>query len=192
VERPLYERFRDELVKRTQFLKVGNPLAKDADLGALVSQQHLEKVQRYLELAEVEGGKTLCGGNVLEMKGEQENGYYMRPAVIEGLPIDCRTNQEEIFGPVVTIAPFDTEEEALALANGTAYGLAATVWTQDISRANRVAERLQAGIVWVNCWMLRDLRTPFGGVKSSGVGREGGFEVLRFFTEPKNVCIKYG
>jgi aminomuconate-semialdehyde/2-hydroxymuconate-6-semialdehyde dehydrogenase len=192
VERPIYERFREEMVKRTQFLKVGNPLSKDADLGALVSQAHLEKVQRYIELAEVEGGSVLCGGNRLELKGENEGGFFMRPAVIDGLPIDCRTNQEEIFGPVVTIAPFDTEEEALALANGTAYGLAATVWTQDISRANRVAERLQAGIVWVNCWMLRDLRTPFGGVKQSGVGREGGQEVLRFFTEPKNVCIKYG
>ncbi|MCB9052597.1 MAG: aldehyde dehydrogenase [Lewinellaceae bacterium] len=191
VERPLYEKFREELVKRTQFLKVGDPFSTVTDLGALVSKQHLEKVQSYLALAEVEGGTILCGGNRMDMQGEFENGYFLRPAVVEGLPLECRTNQEEIFGPVVTIAPFDTEEEALALANGTPYGLSATVWTQDISRANRVAEKLQAGIVWVNCWMVRDLRTPFGGVKNSGVGREGGFEALRFFTEAKNVCVKY-
>lgn len=145
----------------------------------------------YISLAEVEGGTILCGGKEVEMQGEYENGYFLRPTVIEGLPIDCRTNQEEIFGPVVTIAPFDTEEEAIALANGTAYGLSATVWTKNIAKANRVAERLQAGIVWINCWMVRDLRTPFGGMKSSGVGREGGLEALRFFTEPKNVCIRY-
>jgi len=192
VERPLYEQFREELVKRTQFLKIGDPFSSVTDLGALVSKQHLEKVQAYLSLAEVEGGTILCGGNRIEMQGELEQGYFLRPAVIEGLPLECRTNQEEIFGPVVTIAPFDTEEEAVALANGTRYGLSATVWTQDISRANRVAEQLQAGIVWVNCWMVRDLRTPFGGVKNSGLGREGGFEALRFFTEPKNVCVKYG
>jgi aminomuconate-semialdehyde/2-hydroxymuconate-6-semialdehyde dehydrogenase len=125
------------------------------------------------------------------MQGENENGFFLRPAVIEGLSNDCRTNQEEIFGPVVTIQPFDTEEEAIALANGVDYGLSSTVWTQDITRAHRVAEQLQAGIVWINCWMVRDLRTPFGGMKHSGVGREGGLEALRFFTEPKNVCIKY-
>jgi aminomuconate-semialdehyde/2-hydroxymuconate-6-semialdehyde dehydrogenase len=191
VERPIFERFRDELVKRTQFLKVGDPFAAVTDLGALISQQHLEKVKNYLTLAEVEGGRILCGGTPVEVPGDYEGGYFLRPAVVEGLPLHCRTNQEEIFGPVVTIAPFDTEEEALALANGTEYGLAATVWTKDISRANRLAERLQAGIVWINCWMLRDLRTPFGGVKNSGLGREGGHEALRFFTEPKNVCIHY-
>lgn len=191
VQRPIYERFRDELVKRTQFLKVGPPLAKDTDLGALVSKAHMEKVQAYLSLAEVEGGKILCGGTVVNPGGTYENGYYLRPAVVDGLPIGCRTNQEEIFGPVVSIAPFDTEAEALELANGTPYGLSATLWTQDVSRAHRMAEKLQAGIVWVNCWMVRDLRTPFGGMKQSGVGREGGQEALRFFTEPKNVCVKY-
>jgi aminomuconate-semialdehyde/2-hydroxymuconate-6-semialdehyde dehydrogenase len=191
VQRPIYERFRDELVKRTQFLKVGPPLAKDTDLGALVSKAHMEKVQSYLSLAEVEGGKILCGGTPVNPGGTYEHGYYLRPAIVEGLPIDCRTNQEEIFGPVVSIAPFDTEAEALELANGTPYGLSATLWTQDVSRAHRMAEQLQAGIVWVNCWMLRDLRTPFGGMKQSGVGREGGQEALRFFTEPKNVCVKY-
>ncbi len=191
VESPIYDRFRDELVKRTQFLKVGDPFSSVSDLGAIVSEQHLEKVLSYVDLAKLEGGEVLCGGDRITIKGELESGYYLRPAVIDGLSNECRTNQEEIFGPVVTIAPFDTEEEALALANGTQYGLSSTVWTQDISRAHRVAEQLQAGIVWVNCWMVRDLRTPFGGVKSSGVGREGGWEALRFFTEAKNVCIKY-
>ena len=145
----------------------------------------------YISLAEVEGGKVLCGGETVEVKGEFENGYYLKPTVIEGLPYDCRTNQEEIFGPVVTITPFDTEEEVLKYANSTEYGLSATVWTQDITKATRIAESIQAGVVWINCWLLRDLRTPFGGVKNSGVGREGGLEALRFFTEPKNVCIKY-
>lgn len=191
VQRPIYERFTEEFVKRTEFLRVGDPLASTTDMGALVSAQHLEKVESYLALAEVEGGHRLTGGQRVELKGEHAGGFFIRPAVIEGLPIQCRTNQEEIFGPVVTIAPFDTEEEGLALANGTGYGLSATVWTQDLSRATRVAEQLQAGIVWINCWMVRDLRTPFGGVKNSGVGREGGFEALRFFTEAKNVCVKY-
>ena len=191
VERPIYEKFKEELVKRTQFIKVGDPFSAVTDLGALVSKQHMEKVMSYISLAEVEGGTVLCGGTPVEMKGEYAEGYFLRPAVIEGLPHTCRTNQEEIFGPVVTIAPFDTEDEAIEYANSTQFGLAATVWTKDISKANRVAEKIESGIVWVNCWMVRDLRTPFGGVKSSGVGREGGLEALRFFTEQKNVCIKY-
>ena len=191
VERSIYEKFKEELVKRTQFLKVGDPFSSVTDLGALVSREHMEKVMSYLALAEVEGGTILCGGEPVAMKGEFESGYFLRPAVIEGLPYNCRTNQEEIFGPVVTITPFDTEEEVLEYANSTDYGLSATVWTKDISKANRIAEHLQAGVVWINCWLLRDLRTPFGGVKNSGVGREGGLEALRFFTEPKNVCIKY-
>ena len=191
VERPLYEKFREEFVKRTNFLKTGDPFSKVTDLGALVSKAHKEKVMSYISLAEVEGGTVLCGGTSVELEGDLSEGYYLRPTVIEGLSNDCRTNQEEIFGPVVTIQPFDTTEEAIALANGTQYGLSATVWTKDITRANRMAEKLQAGIVWVNCWMVRDLRTPFGGVKSSGIGREGGLEALRFFTEAKNVCVKY-
>lgn len=191
VQRPIYDRFRDELVKRTQFLKVGDPFAGVTDLGAVVSKAHMDKVLSYIELAREEGGTVLCGGEKVKVKGDYENGYFIRPAVIEGLANECRTNQEEIFGPVVTIAPFETEEDAIALANGSSYGLSATVWTQDISCATRVAERLHAGIVWINCWMIRDLRTPFGGVKNSGMGREGGWEALRFFTEAKNVCIKY-
>ncbi len=191
VERPIYDRFKEELVKRTQFLKVGDPFSSVTDLGALSSRAHMEKVMSYLALAEVEGGKVLCGGEPVVMKGDFENGSFLRPAVIEGLPFDCRTNQEEIFGPVVSIMPFDTEEEVLKYANSTEYGLSATLWTKDVQRAGRLAERLHAGVVWVNCWLLRDLRTPFGGMKNSGVGREGGLEALRFFTEPKNVCLKY-
>ncbi len=191
IERPIYEKFKQELVKRTQFLKVGDPFSSVTDLGALVSKSHMEKVMSYLALAEVEGGSILCGGEPVAMKGEFEDGYFLRPAVVEGLAYDCRTNQEEIFGPVVTIAPFDTEEEVLKYANSVEYGLSATVWTQDISKANRMAEKLDSGVVWINCWLLRDLRTPFGGMKNSGVGREGGLEALRFFTEAKNVCIKY-
>ncbi len=192
VQRPIYERFRDELIKRTNALKTGNPSEEQNDLGALVSKGHLEKVQSYLDLAKEEGGTILCGGERLQMKGENAEGYFLSPAIIEGLSNNARCNQEEIFGPVISIAPFDTEEEAIQLANGTSYGLASMVWTQDTSRAHRIAEQLQVGIIWINCWMLRDLRTPFGGVKNSGIGREGGFEALRFFTEAKNVCVKYG
>ncbi|NUO00330.1 MAG: aldehyde dehydrogenase [Saprospiraceae bacterium] len=191
IQRPIYERFREAFVARVKALVVGDPSDPETRQGALVSQQHLEKVTGYIRLAQEEGGTILCGGEQVTLPGELAGGYYLQPTVIEGLPIGCRTNQEEIFGPVVTIAPFDTEEEGLALANGTNYGLAATVWTNDLMRAHRVAEQLHFGIVWINCWMLRDLRTPFGGVRQSGVGREGGLDALRFFTEPKNVCIRY-
>ena len=150
----------------------------------------MEKILSYIELSKQEGGSILCGGKQAHISGEFENGWFIEPTVIEGLSYDCRTNQEEIFGPAVTLTPFDTEEEVLKMANSTIYGLAATVWTENLTKAHRVANDLHSGIVWVNCWLLRDLRTPFGGVKSSGVGREGGFEALHFFTEPKNVCIK--
>lgn len=192
VERPIYVQFRDELVKRVQAMRVGDPLAADTALGALVSESHLQKVLSYLELAKQEGGSLLCGGQRVMLPGEHADGFFLSPAILEGLSGQCRTNQEEIFGPVLTIQPFDTEEEALTLANGVDYGLAAAVWTRNLARAHRIAERLESGIVWVNCWMLRDLRTPFGGVKQSGVGREGGWEAMRFFTEPKNVCVQYG
>jgi len=151
---------------------------------------HFDKVRSCIDLALQEGGKILTGGNVVKLSGRCENGLFIEPTVIEGLGANCRTNMEEIFGPVVTLQSFKNEEEALQLANTSDYGLSATIWTQDISRANRVAAKVGSGIIWVNCWLLRDLRTPFGGFKNSGVGREGGWEALRFFTEPKNVCIE--
>ncbi|NOQ72391.1 MAG: aldehyde dehydrogenase family protein [Crocinitomix sp.] len=190
VERPIYEKFRDAFVERVSKTKVSYPTDPEAKLGALVSKPHMEKVLSYVELAKEEGGTVLTGGIQVHLEGEYSEGYYMRPTVIEGLAYDCRTNQEEIFGPVVTITPFDTEAEALMMANSTVYGLAATVWTENLTLAHRFADQLHSGIVWVNSWLVRDLRTPFGGVKNSGVGREGGFEALRFFTEPKNVYIQ--
>ncbi len=191
VEEPLYERFKAEFVKRTRMLKVGDPTSAITNLGAVVSDLHREKILSYVELAKKEGGKVLCGGEIAEVGGKNAKGYFLKPTIIEGLAHDCRTNQEEIFGPVVTIMPFKTEEEVLMYANSVEYGLSTTIWTNHISRANRMAEQIHAGVVWVNCWLLRDLRTPFGGMKSSGVGREGGLEALRFFTEAKNVCVKY-
>ncbi|MBP6392438.1 MAG: aldehyde dehydrogenase family protein, partial [Flavobacteriales bacterium] len=190
VQQGLYDRFRDAFVARANALRVGDPKDPGSDLGALVSKAHLEKVLGHVEIARKEGGRVLCGGDQVHLEGALSGGWYMRPTVIEGLGPACRTNQEEIFGPVVTLQPFDTEEEALTLANSTPYGLAAVIWTKDLQRAHRVARAVQSGIVWVNCWMLRDLRTPFGGVKQSGVGREGGWEALRFFTEAKNVCVR--
>lgn len=190
VERSLYERFKTDFVKQTKALKVGDPASDDTRVGAIVSKGHYEKILSYIELAKAEGGKVLCGGKAYIPEGACSKGYYIEPTIIEGLEYTCRTNQEEIFGPVVTITPFDTEEEVLTMANSTSYGLAAMVWTEQLTRAHRVANRLHSGIVWINCWLLRDLRTPFGGVKASGLGREGGFEALDFFTEPKNVCVK--
>ncbi len=191
VERAIYEKFKTAFVEKVNKAIVSNPTDPKANMGALVSLPHLEKVLSYVELAKEEGGKVLTGGTRVHLETPYDNGYYMRPTVIEGLSHDCRTNQEEIFGPVVTLTPFDTEEEALMMANSTEYGLQTTLWTNDLKRAHRFADQAQSGIVWINCWMVRDLRTPFGGVKSSGVGREGGWEALRFFTEPKNVFVKY-
>lgn len=190
VENPLYEKFKEDFVNKVKELKVGHPSKKETKIGALVSKPHLEKVLSYIEIAKEEQGTVLCGGNRVIVEG-YENGYYMEPTVIEVPTDECRVNQEEIFGPVVTIMPFDTEDEVIHMANKVKYGLSATVWTNDLKRSMRMTKQLEAGIVWVNTWMMRDLRTPFGGVKASGVGREGGFEALRFFTEPKNVCIKY-
>ena len=190
VQRGIYEKFKAAFLERVNGLTVADPLTNEARMGAVVSKEHMEKVLSYIELAKEEGGTLLTGGHRVQLEGRCEKGYFIAPTVFENLPAGCRTNQEEIFGPVVTLTPFDTEEEALAMANGTAYGLAATIWTSDLKTAHRMAAGLHAGIIWVNCWLLRDLRTPFGGVKQSGVGREGGFEALRFFTEPKNICIK--
>ena len=191
VERSLYAKFKEAFVEKVSRSIVSNPKDPKANLGAVVSKPHMEKVLSYVELAKEEGGTVLTGGERVILDGEYKEGYYLRPTVIEGLDYTCRTNQEEIFGPVVTITPFDTEEEVLKMANSTQYGLAATLWTSDLQRAHRMADQLHSGIVWINAWLVRDLRTPFGGVKASGVGREGGWEALRFFTEPKNVFIKY-
>jgi aminomuconate-semialdehyde/2-hydroxymuconate-6-semialdehyde dehydrogenase len=191
IEESIYEKFRDAFIEKVQQLKVGDPFESVTNIGALVSKGHMEKVMSYIELAQEEGGTILCGGKIVSPEGRCKNGWFIEPTVIEGLSNSCRTNQEEIFGPVVTLQSFSNEEEALSLANGTRYGLAANLWTQHLGRAHRMANALEFGIVWVNCWLLRDLRTPFGGMKDSGVGREGGFEVLRFFTETKNVCVKF-
>lgn len=191
VERSIYEKFKTAFVERVSNLKVSYPSDPKAKLGAVVSKSHFEKILSYIELAKEEGGKILTGGNAVVLDAPYNEGYYIAPTVIEGLKYDCRTNQEEIFGPVVTITPFDTEEEVLMMANSTVYGLSATIWTNDLKKAHRMAENVHAGIVWINSWLVRDLRTPFGGVKASGVGREGGWEALRFFTEAKNVFIPY-
>jgi len=191
VERPLYDRFVAAFVEKVKALKVGRPDDPATQVGAVVSKDHQAKILHYIQLAQEEGGTVECGGQALYPEGA-EGGFYVAPTVITGLSMGCRTNQEEIFGPVVTIQAFDSEEEALALANATKYGLAATVWTENLKRAHRVAAHIHSGIVWVNNWLVRDLRTPFGGVKASGVGREGGFEALRFFTEPKNIYIDLG
>ena len=189
VEEPIYEKFKAAFVKRTQELKVGNPKAGN-DLGAVVSKNHMNSILSKIELAKEEGGKVLCGGNRLILEGELSEGYYIEPTIIEGLNHMCRTNQEEIFGPVVSIMPFKNEEDVIEMANSTRYGLAASIFTKDISKGHRVAAKIDSGIIWINTWMMRDLRIPFGGMKDSGVGREGGFKSLEFFTEPKNVCLK--
>ncbi|TAN03570.1 MAG: aldehyde dehydrogenase [Rhodanobacteraceae bacterium] len=189
IERSIYADFKRRYLDKVRALRVGDPEDTASDLGALVSQPHFEKVMGCIERAGAEGGKLLCGGNAVKPDGRCADGWFIAPTVLEGLPQDCATNREEIFGPVVTLIPFDSEDDAVAIANGTDYGLAASLWTRDLARAQRVAERIEFGIVWVNCWMLRDLRTPFGGVKHSGMGREGGVDALRFFTEPKNVCM---
>lgn len=189
VERSIYNKFRDAFVAKVSRMQVGDPLDDKTKTGAVVSQGHMEKVLSYIQLAREEGGNVLCGGERVFPEGKNA-GFYIQPTVIDGLDEQCRTNQEEIFGPVVTLQPFDTEEEAIGYANATPYGLASTIWTSNLKRAHRVAHQIDSGITWINCWLLRDLRTPFGGVKQSGVGREGGFHALHFFTEEKNVCVK--
>jgi aminomuconate-semialdehyde/2-hydroxymuconate-6-semialdehyde dehydrogenase len=191
IERSIYDKFKTAFVDRVNQLTVSNPSDPNAKMGAVVSKPHMEKVLSYIDLAKEEGGTILTGGKRVILDAPYNEGYYIAPTVIEGLSYDCRTNQEEIFGPVVTLTPFDTEEEVLMMANSTQYGLSATIWTSDLKRAHRTADKVQAGIVWINSWLVRDLRTPFGGVKASGVGREGGWEALRFFTEAKNVFVPY-
>jgi aminomuconate-semialdehyde/2-hydroxymuconate-6-semialdehyde dehydrogenase len=190
VEKTAHDDFISRFVERVKQLKIGDPLDPATEFGTVTSKPHYDKVMSYIELAKKEGGKLLCGGGRPRGLPERcKNGYFIEPTVITGLDCGCRTNQEEIFGPVVTISPFEQEREVIEMANSVEYGLSASVWTSDLNRAHAIAAQLHSGTVWVNCWLLRDLRVPFGGMKSSGVGREGGDEAIRFFTEPKNVCI---
>lgn len=192
VEASLYDKFESAFVDAAHQLAVGDPSREQTGMGALISAQHRDKVESYIQLAQTEGGRILSGGKRPSLEKPFDDGYFLEPTVIAGLPADCRTATEEIFGPVVTLHPFESEDEAVRLANGVAYGLSASVWTRDLQRAHRVSDRLQCGMVWVNTWLLRDLRVPFGGVKASGVGREGGRFSLEFFSESKNICIYLG
>lgn len=191
VQDSIYEDFVAALLKKMNALNMGDPSKPQVDFGALVSDNHLAKVRAYLDLAKAEGGELLSTDKPFDLPPRCQNGYFLKPTLITGLANHCRSNQEEIFGPVATVQKFSSQEQVLQLANDNAYGLAASIWTRDISRAHQLATDIEAGIVWVNCWLLRDLRTPFGGMKASGMGREGGFEAMRFFTECKNVCIDY-
>ena len=189
IEDSIYKKFRSAFVKEVGKLNIGDPVKKSTDLGALISKEHLEKVFGYVKIAKDEGAKILTGGNRVYFNGRLKAGYFMEPTVIEGLDENCQTNQEEIFGPIVTLIPFNSEDEAIRIANATDYGLAASIWSKDLDKASRVAQQINFGIVWLNCWMVRDLRTPFGGTKKSGLGREGGDDGIEFFTEPKNICM---
>jgi aminomuconate-semialdehyde/2-hydroxymuconate-6-semialdehyde dehydrogenase len=190
IEDSLYDTFRDALVAKAKRIAPGDPSDPNTKMGALVSAPHRDKVLAYIESAKAQGASVLCGGDAAAAPNDRcEAGYFVQPTILEGLGPACSINQEEIFGPVITLQRFSTEAEAIKLANDSDYGLAATIWTQDAAKAHRVATQVESGIAWINCWLVRDLRTPFGGVKSSGLGREGGFEALRFFTEPQSVCI---
>ena len=184
VQEEIYDKFRGALVAKTAELKVGDPKDPSSNLGAVVSKDHMQKILTKIEESKKQGGKIIIGGKRVMLGGELKDGYYIQPTIIEGLPFDCDVNQEEIFGPVVSLIPFKTEEEVIEMANSTRYGLSASIFTENISKAHRVAAKIDSGVVWINTWLLRDLRIPFGGMKQSGVGREGGFKSLEFFTEP--------
>jgi len=188
VEESIYKKFKTNFIQRVSDLRMGDPSEIETQFGALSSKGHFDNVIDYIEIAKQEGGKILLGGNAKKLNGRCGNGWFIEPTIIEGLNNSCRTNQEEIFGPLVTLQSFKSEKDAIQLANETEYGLSATIWTEDNEKANRVSALIDAGVIWVNCWLVRDLRTPFGGMKQSGLGREGGDEALRFFTEPKNIC----
>jgi aminomuconate-semialdehyde/2-hydroxymuconate-6-semialdehyde dehydrogenase len=192
VEENLYPQFVERFVAAARKLKVGDPLDPATEQGAVISRPHFDKIMGYLRLARETGGQIQCGGGPAPPPNDRcKNGVFIQPTVITGLSPDCRVNQEEIFGPVATVWPFRSEAEAVEHANCTPYGLSASLWTRDVNRAHRIAERLHSGTVWINSWLLRDLRVPFGGMRQSGVGREGGDEAIRFFTEAKTVCVKY-
>ena len=188
IQTEIFQRFKKDFIGKVNKLIVGDPQDHESNLGAVSSKNHFNKIINYIKLAEKEGGKILFGGKALILSGRCKKGWFIEPTIIEGLNNNAKTNQEEIFGPVVTLIPFENEEDAIQIANESDYGLSATIWTEDKERATRVSNQVEAGVIWVNCWLVRDLRTPFGGMKQSGMGREGGSEALRFFTEQKNVC----
>tara|TARA_B100001287_G_C22685906_1_gene533585 strand:- start:5948 stop:7390 length:1443 start_codon:yes stop_codon:yes gene_type:complete len=190
VQKGIYDKFKEALIVKTKKLKVGDPKDPKSQLGAVVSEEHMNKILDKITLAKSLGGDILIGGEREILDGELKAGYYIQPTIIEGLSFNCDINQEEIFGPVVSLIPFNTEEEVIEMANSTKYGLSASIFTENISKGHRVAAAIDSGVVWINTWLLRDLRIPFGGMKQSGVGREGGFKSLEFFTEPKNICVK--
>lgn len=190
VQKEIYNKFKEALILKTKKLTVGDPKDSNSKLGAVVSKEHMQKILDKIALAKSLGGNILTGGEREVLEGDLKSGYYIQPTIIEGLDFDCEINQEEIFGPVVSIIPFDTEEQVIEMANSTKYGLSASIFTENISKGHRVAAAIDSGVVWINTWLLRDLRIPFGGMKHSGVGREGGFKSLEFFTEPKNICVK--
>jgi aminomuconate-semialdehyde/2-hydroxymuconate-6-semialdehyde dehydrogenase len=189
VEQSIYQKFVTDFANRVKNLSIGDPLLT-VDLGALVSKDHLNKIEQYVDLAKKEGGEVITGGKRPKLNAPFDKGYFYEPTVIVGLENSCKVNQEEIFGPVVTIMPFINEDDVIKQANDSDYGLACSIWTTNVHKAHRVAQKIDTGIIWVNCWMVRDLRTPFGGMKSSGVGREGGLYAMNFFRETKNICIK--
>lgn len=191
IEESIYDEFKEQLIEKVKKLKIGDPLEPETQFGSLISKEHKTKVLNYIQIAKEEGGQILLGGNELNLNGRCSHGHFVEPTIIEGLGPSCRTNQEEIFGPVITLQKFKNDDEAISLANDSQYGLAATIWTTNLTRSQVLSQRLNFGIVWINCWLNRDLRTPFGGMNASGVGREGGWEAMRFFTEAKNVCINY-
>ena len=188
IEKSIYDKFKKDFISRVSELIVGDPNNENTQFGSISSQAHYDKILDYIDLGKKEGGEILLGGNEVKINGRCKDGYFIEPTIFQGLKNSCKTNQDEIFGPVVTLIPFDTEEDVIRISNNIKYGLSATIWTEDKVKAQRVAKEIDAGVIWVNCWLVRDLRTPFGGMKKSGLGREGGDDALRFFTEPKNIC----
>ena len=188
IESTIYDKFKSEFIDLVSRIKIGDPKDDKTEFGAISSKEHFDKILKYIEIAKNEGGEILLGGNPIKIKGRCENGYYINPTIIDSLDNTSIINQDEIFGPVVTLQSFDSEEEAINIANDSVYGLSATIWTENNDKANRISSKIEAGVIWINCWLIRDLRTPFGGMKESGMGREGGDYALDFFTETKNIC----